>query len=188
MTKQEIFQRRKDMALLTQQGHTLSRIAAKYGISRQAVSQSLQKASKDGHKVILRKCGSNLNKSYEYRPTLKELGHSNCCVICGKAFKTKWKITQTCGSDCRKILLHKKIIQAKGSLGKWSRIESVTLSCDNCGKSFKRSKYRDSISKLGCGSKNSYCGRECYHKKIRNLNSWPSLDKYQKDLDLRLKK
>jgi len=192
MTKEEILQRRKDMALLTQQGYSIPKIAVKYGISRQAVSQCLQKAAKDGHKVVLRKCGSHINKDYEYRPSVKEILHKNSCVICGKAFETRFKTTRTCGGECRKKLLHKSIIEAKGSLGKWSRYESVTLTCHNCGKSFERSNYRDSISKLGCGTKNSYCSRDCYYEKARKdteivlsytSNHWPSLDQYNKNLE-----
>jgi len=189
MTKEEVRQRRKDMAVLTQQGYSIPKIAEKYGISRQAVSQCLQKAAKDGHKVVLRKCGPHVNKNYEYRPTVKEVGYSNSCVICGKAFKTKLKHTKTCGGDCRKKLLHISIIEAKGTLGRWSRHESVTLTCDNCGKSFERSNYRDAISKLGCRTKHSYCSRDCYHEKCRKNTEivmsyaskfWPSFDQYNK--------
>lgn len=192
-TKEKILQRRKEMALLTQQGYTVSKIAEKYGITRQAVSQLLQKAALDGHKVVLRKCGSRLNKNknYEYRPTLKEVGFVNKCIICENSFSSKLKTTKTCGDSCKRLLLHKKLLEAKGTLGNWSRYENVQLTCYNCGKAFERSKYRDSISKLGCGTKNSYCSRNCYHEKSRKQvevvksykgQFWPSLEDYQKKL------
>jgi hypothetical protein len=83
---------------------------------------------------------------------------------------------------------------SKGTLGKWSRYENVELVCNNCGKTFERSKYRDSISKLGCGTKNSYCSRDCFHEKSKaNIadvvvktyagSRWPSLEQYQKNLE-----
>lgn len=182
------------MALLTQQGYSIPKIAEMYGISRQAVSQLLQKAARDGNKVVLRRCGVNHNKNqnYEYRPTIKEKGYAKVCVICNKAFKSKLKTTRTCSKKCRRILLHKSIIDSKGTAGNWSRYENVELTCDNCGKIFERSKYRDSISKLGCGTKHTYCSRDCYHEKCRKIpglveayksNFWPTLDQYQKRLD-----
>ena len=60
-------QRRKDMALLTQQGMSIPKIAAKYGISRQRVSQLLQCAAKEGNKIVLRSCGSRRSKDKNYR-------------------------------------------------------------------------------------------------------------------------
>jgi hypothetical protein len=193
MTRNELFQRRKDMALLTQQGYTIPKIATKYGISRQAVSQLLQKAARDGQKVVLRKCGPHSNKSYEYRPTFKETGgHSNSCTICSKEFKSKFKATKTCGDKCRRLLLHKSLIKAKGSLGNWS-CEVIKLTCYGCGKSFDRTKYRESVAKRS-GSKNVYCTQDCYLACIRSKNStkiantyksnfWPSFEEYQKNLE-----
>jgi len=195
-SKEEVLQRRKDMALLTQQGYSIPKIAERYGISRQAVSQLLQKAAKDGHKVVLRSCGGrkSTNENYVYRPTRKETGFTKTCESCGASFNTKSSFRKTCSTACRRRLLHKSILLAKGTLGNWSRYEQVQLVCNNCGKTFERSKYRDSISKIGCGTKNSYCGRECFHEKSKiNIadavvksyagNKWPSLEQYHKTLE-----
>lgn len=177
--KEESQKRRKEMALLTQQGHSVSQIARMYGISRQAVSQLLQKAAKDGHKVCIRSHKNCIERSnYEYTPTKKELGIDKNCAICGIFFNTQSRLKKTCSKKCRRTLQSQNLIKAKGSLGNWSRYESVQLVCYNCGKSFERTKYRDSISKLGCGTKNSYCSRECFHEKTRELlePSWPSFE------------
>jgi len=184
------------MALLTQQGYSIPKIALKYGISRQAVSQLLQKAAKDGHKVVLRSCGNRKSKheNYVYRPSKKEVGVVKTCESCGLSFNTKSNFRRTCSDECRRKLLHKNILLAKGTLGQWSRYENVQLVCNNCGKTFERSKYRDSISKLGCGTNNAYCGRQCFHEKSKSNiadavvrsysgNKWPSLEQYQKNLD-----
>ncbi len=176
------------MALLTQKGYTIAKIAEKYGITKQAVSQILQKAAKDGNKVVLRRRGHAPNPAYDYLPLNKEVGYSNTCIICNKDFQSKLRSTKTCSETCRGVLLHITLIESKGSNGDWSRYEKVQLTCNNCGKDFERSKYRHSISRVGCGCKNDYCSRKCYHEKCRKeksevkaykSNFWPSFDEYK---------
>lgn len=176
-TKEEAFTRRKEMALLTQKGWTLVKIAKKYGITRQAVSQLLQKAAKDGQRVVLRKRGKFTNKDYEYLPFSKKI-FENECVICNKKFSAKQAKSKTCSSNCRGKLLHKILLTVKGKSGDWSRYKKITLTCKGCGKSFERTNYLNSITKKSSSKgskKNNFCSRECYRESTKR-NKWPSLE------------
>lgn len=173
--KEEFFQRRKAMAKLTTEGWTVAAIAKKYGVSKQAVSQSLQKASKEGHRILLRKTGPHPNKDYDFFPLSDEIVYEKKCVVCNDDFKTKYKNTKICSKNCRSLYMHKKSIEVKGTDGSWSRVKKKKLKCSHCGNFFERSYYIDSIvkrtielrSKKPITSRNHFCTRECYHKSTR---------------------
>lgn len=163
-------ERRKQIAELTQQGWSVKQIAEKFGISKQAVSQLLRKAAKEGHTVVLSKrvhC-DNLPSVVAREKAVK----TSTCLVCGKDFPKKGN-TKTCGLDCKKIFLRRG--------GKWSKYEFRTFTCANCGNTFKRSNYIDSIASIKAkpGS-NKYCSRKCYLEKyskqvvkVYRGASWP---------------
>lgn len=177
--KEEFFMRRKAMAKLTTEGWTVSAIAKKYGVSKQAVSQSLQKASKEGHRILLRKTGPHPNKNYDFLPSADGVVYDKKCLVCNKSFKTKNKKTKMCSKDCRSLYMHKKSIELKGTDGSWSRVKKKKLTCSYCKKIFERSYYIDSIVKRTIelrqkkpqSNRNCFCNRECYHKSTRKLKA-----------------
>lgn len=138
-TEKEVTERRKEMALLTQQGFSLSQIAEKYNMSRQRVHQILKKAKEEGCEIVI----------YKQPKKIRE------CVACKKQFYTiNGKVRKTCSKDCESKLL-------RG--GKWSRHEFFTFTCTNCGKEFKRSHYLESIANVKCKKDRSkFCSKECY--------------------------
>jgi predicted DNA-binding protein YlxM (UPF0122 family) len=138
LTEKEIAERRKEMALLTQQGYSLNQIAKKYNVSRQRIHQILQKAKEEGCEVVV----------YKQPKKTKE------CVVCKKQYYRKFR-TKTCSKDCTLKLLRKG--------GKWSRYEFFTFTCENCNKEFKRSHYRESIANVKCKKDGpKFCSKECY--------------------------
>ena len=168
MTKQEIINRRKEMAELTQQGWTVTKIAEKYGISKQAVSQLLQKSARDGNTVVLvrYKKTSAPKPNYIYADTPLNV---NVCVVCSKQFKSKSKNKKTCSKTCTGLLLHKSILISKGLNGDWSRYDKVKLKCNLCEKEFERTKYQNSMAKrVAKATKHDYCSRACFHASTRS--------------------
>ena len=142
LTEKEVTERRKEIALLTQQGYSLNQIAKKYNLSRQRIHQILQKAKEEGHEVITYKRPESPQKIRE-------------CIVCKKQFHRKWLGSKTCSKDCTS----KSLIG-----GKWSRHEFITLTCSNCGKEFKRSHYLESVSNAKCKKEDrlKFCSKECY--------------------------
>lgn len=176
-TKEEAIARRRDMALLTQKGWTITKIAKEYGVTRQCVSQLLQKAAKEGQRVLLRRRGKFLNKDYDYLPFSKKTFTKNC-VICKKEFDNKSAKVKTCSNECRGTLLHKVLLESKGKNGDWSRYKKISLVCKGCGKSFERTNYLNSITIKSSSSgskKNNFCSKECYRQSTRAYK-WPSLE------------
>lgn len=144
-------ERRKEMALLTQQGYSLTKIAEKYSISKQRVHQILQKAKKEGFDV-------KINRRVKENKLLN-------CIVCTKEFNViGYKKIKTCSKECLEKL------QKRG--GKWSRYEFITLICANCKKLFTRSNYRESITERMSGQGNRFCSRECYISSeiFKNMN------------------
>jgi hypothetical protein len=159
--KNKFAERRIEMAILTQQGWTLQKIADKYGITKQAVSLLLKKAAaKDGQIVVkLKKSNNQIEKNVIFVRRAKR--NTNICGICGKKFDGKRK---TCGLDCLKKLHENKVG------GEWSRVEKVNLTCGYCSNEFSRTKYLHRIvSKTKGNSDNNYCSRVCYHKSRESL-------------------
>lgn len=148
--------RRAEMAALTRQGWTVTRIAEKYGVSKQAISQLLQKAAKEGEIVV--KTKSHLTKKDKYNENVVLVVRKKYkkCVICNKKYETNQK--KTCSEKCKHELQSKKIG------GKWSRHEFMTLECCGCNKKFQRSNYIQSITSKRRKSDNYYCSHECYLK------------------------
>jgi len=148
--KQKYAKRRAKMAALTRQGYNISQIAAKYKISRQAVSQLLQKASEEGNIVVKTKRKNAIINSNVV--LVNKRIKSYVCVICKRKFSNRTK-KATCSKKCAKK--HK----VKG--GKWSRYEFITLNCSGCKKSFTRSNYIHQITLIH-NPKNHYCSQKCY--------------------------
>lgn len=142
------------MARLSREGWTLSKIGEKYGITRQAVSQHLKKAAKEGNVVELNFHGCPLTRdpNINYRPR-KE--NNFMCVVCGN--KCSGNKKKVCSHECRSKLV--SINNTKDS--KWSRKTIQSLICKGCGVVFERSNYLLSIAAAG-GCENTYCSRECY--------------------------
>jgi hypothetical protein len=174
MTRNEHFlERRVEFALLTRQGWSMSKIAEKYNISRQAVSLSLKKAVIEGEVVY--KCKACKNDTTNYI-IIRRKKPSACCE-CGKEFFVANKKTKTCSPECLKKLREKTLYG-----GEWSRAEFIELDCKGCGQSFKRSKYIFSVtSKCKKNKDHNYCSRKCYHHSKRWPNKLPELILYGKD-------
>ena len=156
-------ERRKEIAELTQQGLSVKEIAAKYGISRQAVSSILRKAAKEGNIVVLSKrvnC-DNLPNIIVKKKEQKTVA----CIVCGNTFFSKKGKTKTCGTECRNKYCS-KIKTSKEGAGLWSRHTFVTLTCNKCGKEFQRSNYINSvISVKAKEDSKKYCSRKCYEER-----------------------
>lgn len=156
---EDFLERRKEMARLSREGWTLSKIGEKFGITRQAVSQHLKKAAKEGNVVELNfhGCPSNRDPNIHYRPKQERIF---LCVICGnRCTGTKKKV---CSNVCKGELVRRN--NTKDS--KWSRNTIQSLICKGCGKNFERSNYLLSIAATG-GCENTYCTQKCYLKNNR---------------------
>jgi len=155
-------ERRKEIAELTQQGLSAKEIAAKYGISKQAVSLILRKAAKDGSVVVLSRrinCDNLPNIIVK-----KKEQKTAVCVTCGNIFPKKGE-TKTCDIECRKKYVSKLRTSEEGT-GLWSRYKFVTLTCNNCGKEFQRSNYLNSIASVKAKEvSKKYCSRKCYEER-----------------------
>lgn len=161
--------RRKQMAELTQQGLDLKEIAKKFGVTRQAVSQQLRKAAKEGHTVVLSQlinCDSLPNIVCRKKPEKPK----KVCVFCGKEFFKGVKArSKTCSKECFAKYSSKVHCELTG--GNWSRYNFFTLKCVNCKEDFQRSKYIESIvAKTRKIEGNKFCSRKCFqeHRK-KNL-------------------
>jgi hypothetical protein len=150
-------QRRSDMAALTRKGWTVTKIAEKYGVTKQAVSLLLKKAANEGEIVV--KTKSHFNKNEENKNViLVNRKRYKICKICNKKYEKFKNSTskKTCSEKCQKELR----IRKRG--GKWSRYEFVNLTCYGCKKSFKRSNYIQSITAKRRKSNRHYCSHQCY--------------------------
>lgn len=139
--------RKKEMALLTQQGYSLNKIAQLYGISRQRVHQILKKAEKAGCDV----------KKY-IRP--KKIVICTNCVICKQQFSCGSTIKKTCSDKCLKELRIQLNSRLRG--GTHSRYEFISLTCKNCNKTFQRSKHLEYIVSIRNKTTNRFCSRICF--------------------------
>ena len=160
---------RKQMAELTQQGLDLKEIAKKFGITRQAVSQKLRKAAKEGHTVVLsrlRNCDSLPNIVCREKPEKPK----KVCVFCGEEFfKSAKSRSKTCSKEC--FAKHCSKVHCELTGGNWSRHNFFTLKCVNCKEDFQRSKSLESIvAKTRKIEGNKFCSRKCFqeHRK-KNL-------------------
>jgi len=160
---------RKQMAELTQQGLDLKEIAKKFGITRQAVSQKLRKAAKEGHTVVLsrlRNCDSLPNIVCREKPEKPK----KVCVFCGEEFfKSAKSRSKTCSKEC--FAKHCSKVRCELTGGNWSRHNFFTLKCVNCKEDFQRSKSLESIvAKTRKIEGNKFCSRKCFqeHRK-KNL-------------------
>lgn len=159
---EDFLERRKEMARLSREGWTLFQIGEKFGITRQAVSQHLKKAAKEGNIVELNYHGCPLTRdpNIQYRAKRE---NPYFCKICGE--KCTGNKKKVCGERCRAELI--RLNNIKDS--KWSRSTIQSLICRYCHKTFERSNYLIAIAQKG-GSKNNFCGRECYHAYSRKIN------------------
>ena len=152
---EDFLERRKEMARLSREGWTLAKIGEKFGITRQAVSQHLKKAAKEGNVVELNfyGCSSNRDSNIFYRPKKQPVYQ---CVICSKRYTGQKR--KTCGSECLSQLMRKRT----AINGKWSRYAHQSLVCAFCKKNFERSNYLSAIAEAS-GCENTYCSRRCFH-------------------------
>lgn len=146
--------RRKYFASLTRDGWTMSQIAKKYNITRQAVSQLLQKAAKEGEIVVKTK---KINYKNHPNYILIRRKKPSKCVVCDVQFFSKTK-SKTCGKACLKKLM---------SGGKWSHVEKICLVCAKCNKTFERSNHQHQIclKSKKIDQNKFYCGRYCYNNR-----------------------
>lgn len=159
MNKLEAKDRRKYFASLTREGWTMAQIAKKHNVTRQAVSQLLRKAAKEGEIVVKTK-----KTNYENHPNYVLIVRKKTlqCTVCGAQFFSKTK-SKTCGRNCLKKLR---------SGGKWSHVEKVSLVCTKCNKTFQRSHHQHQISLkvMKNDQKNFYCGRHCFENRCEKVS------------------
>lgn len=151
--------RKKEMALLTQEGYSFNKIAKMYGLSRQRVHQILKKAEQEGCDV----------KKYKQQKKM------STCVVCKKEFLPKYT-RKTCGKECLKELREQLNSRLRGSI--YSRYESISLTCKNCNKTFQRTKHLEYVVSKRNKTTNRFCCRTCFHtyqkeihrRKISSIN------------------
>ena len=158
----EFKQRRIEMARLTQEGWTLQKIADKYGVSKQAISQALQKAAINGYQITLNNRGVvKPRANYTYlTPPKSQLCN---CAICNAEFIANItyrneKPKQTCSKECYRKLRSKLADKS----GIYSKSTLVDMICDNCGKHYQKPQHQVTVAILG-GCEHTYCSRNCYH-------------------------
>lgn len=131
-----------------QEGSSVKDIALRYRVSRQAIYDVLKKAEKEGKDI----------------PWERRVKTPKPCQICGKPFLPKIRKNKTCSPACAKALM--SLLQRKPG-SKWSRHDTLELTCHRCGKKFTRTRYQQSISMVRCAKdKKDFCGRECYREHL----------------------
>lgn len=158
--------RGKSIAELTRLGYSPAQIAEKLKISRQRVSQLIIKAINNGEIVVIRKTATTerLYKDKKNVVLVNKVSPDSIvtkkCIVCDKTFTPENPRRKTCSKEC--------FLDLKRTGGEWSRHQFIELQCNNCGKTFKRSNYLNSIVRHGDKlkyKKNDYCSRECYINK-----------------------
>jgi hypothetical protein len=116
------------------------------GVSRQRVAQ------------LLRRHSDELNVPIKDRrePVARTIRY---CAVCGKELDPAISSRKYCSKTCRR-----KAVIARGA--PWSRVASVKLKCEACGRRFTRSHYLQKISEIG-GSQHVYCSKDCYWTRKR---------------------
>lgn len=131
----------KEIALLTIQGFTQTKIAQKLGITKQRVGQLVDKAVRAGFPVVRRQI------------------RKNTCATCGVQYAGKNKF---CSKNCRSMA-------PRDFGGPSSQIEMKIMVCDGCGTKFSRTRRLIYIGKkvgekTGKILKRTFCTQECYLK------------------------
>lgn len=122
-------------------------IARIHGVSRQSV-----------HTVI--------NKAKERGETFpKKAPRTKTCPVCGNNFHGK---AQTCSRECATEATRRRSLRTRPP---WSRVATVDLRCERCGRDFKRTLFQNAVSKIGAKEgKRDYCGRKCYMEQMEEGN------------------
>jgi len=159
MEKNNIWKKRRvEFASLTRQGMSMTCIAKMHGITKQAVSLVLKKATADGEIVFKNRKNKNDNPNYIVKVSRKYI--TKKCKECQKDFlATPSNKRKTCSEDCLQKNKHRMYNRG----GEWSRMQFVSLTCCGCGKPFERSNY---LMKMGEPKRKDnsrcYCSRDCY--------------------------
>lgn len=121
-------------------------IARHVDVSRQRVAQ------------LLRRHSDELNVPIKDRrePVPRMIRY---CSVCGKELDSAVSSRKYCSKACRR-----KAVIARAA--PWSRVATVKLKCEACGRRFTRSHYLQKISEIG-GSQHVYCSKDCYWTRRR---------------------
>jgi hypothetical protein len=83
------------------------------------------------------------------------------CPVCGTEIVLCVSSRKYCSNKCR----HAALVARAAP---WSRLATITLVCETCGKKFRRQKHQQSISEVS-GSRHIYCSQKCYWKRPARL-------------------
>lgn len=131
----------KQIALMTMQGLTQTKIAEKMGITKQRVGQLLDKAERAGFAVTRRQV------------------KRRTCAFCGVEYLG---INKFCSEKCRNM-------QPRKFGGPSSSIQVQIMVCSGCGTKFSRTNRLTYIGmkiaeKTGKSLKRAFCTKDCYFK------------------------